>query len=107
MVTKDGDELPYDRLVLAVGAQPDSEWHSQGVRSITAVATAPTTGCWCASSARARVDQVAFVKPARASWPLPLYDLALLTAAECAAHDRADVELSLITPERGAARDLR
>jgi sulfide:quinone oxidoreductase len=42
---------------------------------------------------------VAFVKPAGASWPLPLYDLALMTAAECAKHDRADVELSLITPE--------
>ena len=37
--------------------------------------------------------------PAGPSWPLPLYDLALLTAADCAAHDRSGVELSLITPE--------
>ena len=28
-----------------------------------------------------------------------LYDLALMTAAECAAHDRPEVELSLVTPE--------
>jgi sulfide:quinone oxidoreductase len=42
---------------------------------------------------------VAFVKPAGASWPLPLYDLALMTAADCAAHGRPEVELSLITPE--------
>ena len=46
-----------------------------------------------------KVDKVAFVKPAGASWPLPLYDLALMTAADCAAHDRSGVELSLITPE--------
>jgi sulfide:quinone oxidoreductase len=45
------------------------------------------------------VNKVAFVKPAGASWPLPLYDLALLTAADCAAHDRSGVALSLITPE--------
>jgi sulfide:quinone oxidoreductase len=42
---------------------------------------------------------MAFVKPAGPSWPLPLYDLALMTAAQCAAYDRTEVELSLITPE--------
>jgi sulfide:quinone oxidoreductase len=30
-VTKDGDELPYDRLVLATGAHPEQEWTSEGV----------------------------------------------------------------------------
>ena len=47
-----------------------------------------------------RIARVAFVKPAGASWPLPLYDLALLTAAECAANGRTGLELSLITPEQ-------
>jgi sulfide:quinone oxidoreductase len=46
-----------------------------------------------------RIDKLAFVKPAGTSWPLPIYDLALMTAAECAAHNRSGVELSLITPE--------
>jgi sulfide:quinone oxidoreductase len=45
------------------------------------------------------VNRLAFVKPAGASWPLPLYDLALMTAADCAAHQLSEVELSLITPE--------
>ena len=44
------------------------------------------------------VKRVAFVVPAGVSWPLPLYELALMTA------DRADdmcahVELTLVTPE--------
>ena len=47
-----------------------------------------------------RVDRLAFVKPAGPTWPLPLYDLALLTAADCAAHGRSEVELSLVTPEQ-------
>jgi len=46
-----------------------------------------------------QVRKLAFVKPAGVSWPLPLYDLALLTAAQCAARQLSEVELSLITPE--------
>jgi sulfide:quinone oxidoreductase len=48
-----------------------------------------------------RVNRLAFVKPAGPSWPLPLYDLAFTAAADCAAHERSDVELSLVTPEEG------
>lgn len=47
-----------------------------------------------------QVTKLAFVRPDGATWPLPLYDLALSTAADCAAHSRADVQLNLITPER-------
>jgi sulfide:quinone oxidoreductase len=46
-----------------------------------------------------QISRVAYVKPAGASWPLPLYDLALMTAAHCAAHGRSGVDLSLVTPE--------
>jgi sulfide:quinone oxidoreductase len=31
VVTKDGDELPYDVLVLAIGARSDREWHADEV----------------------------------------------------------------------------
>jgi sulfide:quinone oxidoreductase len=30
-ITRDGEELPYDTLVLALGAHPEREWHSPGV----------------------------------------------------------------------------
>jgi sulfide:quinone oxidoreductase len=48
---------------------------------------------------KGRVKKLAFVKRGGASWPLPLYGLAVMTAAECAVHDRSEAELSLITPE--------
>ena len=46
-----------------------------------------------------RVKRVAFVQPAGPSWPLPLYELALMTAARCSARGLSGVELSLFTPE--------
>ena len=99
-VTKDGDELPYDMLVLAVGARPDREWHSEGVLTYHDGRDGPSYRLLLHQLREGRVSRLAFVKPAGPSWPLPLYDLALLTAADCAAHGRSEVELSLVTPEQ-------
>lgn len=98
VVTKDGDEVPYDRLVLALGAHPEREWKSEGVLSYGGRDGA-NYGLLLHQLREGRVSKLAFVKPAGASWPLPLYDLALMTATDCAAHDRPDIELSFITPE--------
>jgi sulfide:quinone oxidoreductase len=99
VVTKDGDELLYDKLVLALGAHPEREWESEGVLTYHGGGDAPQYRLLLHRLREGRIDQLAFVKPAGPSWPLPLYDLALMTAADCAAHDRSEVELSLITPE--------
>jgi sulfide:quinone oxidoreductase len=98
-VTKLGDELPYDMLVLAVGARSDHDWHSEGVLTYRDGRDGPNYRLLLHQLREGRVSSVAFVKPAGPSWPMPLYDLALLTAADCAAHDRSGVELSLVTPE--------
>ncbi len=106
-VTRDGERLSYDRLVIALGAHPE-QWVS---RSLTyRDGSHALTYCGGPDSEDyrrlldrvrdGRVNKLAFVKPAGASWPLPLYDLALMTAAECAAHGRSEVELSLVTPEQ-------
>jgi sulfide:quinone oxidoreductase len=99
VITTDGDEVPYDMLVLALGAHPEREWHSREVLTYHGGRDGPNYRLLLHQLREERVKQVAFVKPAGASWPMPLYDLALLTAAECVAHDRSGVELSLITPE--------
>jgi sulfide:quinone oxidoreductase len=44
------------------------------------------------------VRRIAFVVPSGASWPLPLYELALMTA-DRAWESGLDVEISLVTPE--------
>jgi sulfide:quinone oxidoreductase len=99
VVTKDGDELPYDMLVLAVGARADREWTSEGVLTYHGGRDAPSYRLLLHQLREGRINEVAFVKPAGASWPLPLYDLALMTASECSARELTEVELSLVTPE--------
>ncbi len=95
-VTAGGDEIPYDRLVLALGAFPEWEWdaawycdghNGEAIRLLLH------------QLREGRISKVAFVKPAGPSWPLPLYDLALKTAADCALHRRSGVELTVVTPE--------
>src|SRR5215217_7076813 len=99
-VTKDGDELPYDMLVLAVGARSDHEWQSEGVLTYHDGRDGPSYRLLLHQLREGQVDKLAFVKPAGPSWPLPLYDLALMTAADCAAHGCPEVELTLVTPEQ-------
>jgi sulfide:quinone oxidoreductase len=99
VVTKDGDVVRYDMLVLALGAHPEREWHSRDVLTYHGGRDGPNYRLLLKQLREGRINKLAFVKPAGPSWPLPLYDLALLTAAKCAANDRSGVELSLITPE--------
>jgi len=97
--TRDGEVLPYDFLVLAVGAHPEREWQSADVLTYHGGLDGPHYELVLHQLLRGQISRVAYVKPAGASWPLPLYDLALMTAAQCVAHGRTDVELSLVTPE--------
>ena len=98
-MTRDGDQLPYDTLVLAIGARSEREWRSDRVLTYHDGRDGPRYRLLLHRLREGLVKRLAFVKPAGASWPLPLYDLALMTAADCAARELSEVELSLITPE--------
>jgi sulfide:quinone oxidoreductase len=99
VVTTDGDELQYDMLVLAVGARFGHEWTSEEVLTYHDGRDGPSYRLLLHQIRDGRVSRIVFVRPAGPSWPLPLYDLALLTAAECAAHGRSQVDLTFVTPE--------
>jgi sulfide:quinone oxidoreductase len=98
VVTVEGEEHAFDSLVVAVGARRVRMYEDaltfrdlRDAHRMHAVVTALEAG---------EVARIAFVVPPGATWPLPLYELALLAAQR--AHDlsRRDVELTLITPER-------
>ena len=52
-----------------------------------------------ASSSARQIRRVVFAVPGGTSWPLPLYELALMTAAHVAELGLRSVELTLVTPE--------
>ena len=91
-VTGAGDEIPYDAMLVATGGHAADAVHGaltfrgagdgQAIRELLA----------------AQPRRIAFAAPAGSSWPLPLYELALLSAAEL--RDRgAATEVLLATPE--------
>jgi sulfide:quinone oxidoreductase len=97
-VLTDADEaIAYDVLVIACGA-----------RRVPVLAGALTFGGEDDSPAVAEllrqidagaVRRVVFALPRGASWALPLYELALLTATHVAEHRLSGISLDLVTPE--------
>ncbi len=94
--TEAGAELTYDALVLALGARAHPRYEhaltidDRRMDEILHGLIQDIEGGY--------VHSVAFVVPGRMAWPLPIYELALMTAAR--AYD-ANVELAvtLVTPE--------
>jgi sulfide:quinone oxidoreductase len=92
-VTGAGDEIAYDLLLVATGG-----------RAADAVHGALTfRGAGEGQAVRKLLDvqprSIAFVAPAGATWPLPLYELALLSAADLRRHGAA-TRVLVVTPER-------
>ena len=105
-VTGDGEQVSYDILVVALGARPDRRVHRSLFHRDESLPLifrdgrdSPDYRVLLDRLHDGRVKRLAFVRPAGPTWPLPLYDLALMTAAECATHAGCEPELSLITPE--------
>jgi sulfide:quinone oxidoreductase len=94
---QDGQALDFDAFVLALGARPRE-----------AVAGALTfRGSEDGSALSALLDRategdlrrIVFAVPAATTWPLPLYELALLTAGYLTDHGTRGVDVLLVTPE--------
>ena len=93
----DGDVLEYGTLVLAMGAQT--------VEAIPGALTfrGPEDGAALAEllerATGGDLKRIVFAMPAASTWPLPLYELAFLTAAYLVEHLTRGVEVILVTPE--------
>jgi sulfide:quinone oxidoreductase len=98
IVTWDGRELPFDILLVAVGAHA-----TVSIPGSVMIQGPGYTGRFrtlLRDLDERRVHNVAFAVPPGASWPLPLYELALMTAAHVAERGLRKVRLSLVTPEQ-------
>lgn len=92
----DGEEVPYDVLVLALGARARPAYDR--VMTI-GLGEAEAYNGLLLDLEQGYVESVAFVVPAGATWSLPLYELALMTARQTWSMGR-DVSFTLVSPER-------
>lgn len=94
----DGSERRYDALLLAPGAQPVAAFPhvhtflAEGDPSALSGLVADLEEGWSRS--------VAFVVPPGVTWPLPAYELALMTAGEVRSMGLDGVTIQVVTPEQ-------
>ncbi len=89
-------EIHYDALVIACGALPRPAL--AGALTFRGPADTDAYRRLLVEAESGSISSIAFVVPAPGLWPLPLYELALLTATHLERHNE-QVELTLITPE--------
>jgi sulfide:quinone oxidoreductase len=92
-----GAVLRYDALVVAVGARR-RDW-LQGAMHFGGAASVPAFRALLERFESGGGERLCFVHPHTISWPLPLYELALLTASHLADRDVRGVKLTVVTPE--------
>jgi sulfide:quinone oxidoreductase len=95
--TSAGSSVPYDVLLVACGAVPAPA--VPGALTFRGPADTERIRRLLEEIVRGQATRVAFVVPWGAVWSLPIYELALMTAAHLAERGLERVELTLVTPE--------
>jgi sulfide:quinone oxidoreductase len=98
VVTTSGARRPYDILLVAIGARPVPQL--PGATTFQGATDAPAIRHMLDDAAARLRRRIVFAVGPSASWPLPLYELALLTAADLRARG-ARPQLTIVTPEPG------
>src|SRR6266542_4031804 len=95
--TSAGSSISYDVLLVGCGAVPAPA--VRGALTFRGPADTEKIRQLLGEIVAGQVGRVAFVVPWGAVWSLPIYELALMTAADLAARGLQEVELMLVTPE--------
>jgi len=97
VMLENGQERSYDILLLALGARPHEA--VAGALTFRGPQDGPALSALLEKTTAGAIHRIAFAVPTGASWPLPLYELAILTAEYASAHGTRGVEIFLVTPE--------
>jgi len=97
VATVEGSSIPYDYLVLALGAQTQSDFAD--VTVFDAGRADEVLHGLVQDLEEGYVHHLAFVLPAGPTWPLPLYELALMAAGRAYSMDVGDIQIHFVTPE--------
>jgi sulfide:quinone oxidoreductase len=96
-VLTDGRRIEYDALLVAVGAGDEPAFSR--VRTWTPELDQEVFGGLLADLEEGYAKRVAFVVPPDVAWPLPAYELALMTAWDARDMGQDDVVVTAYTPE--------
>lgn len=94
--TSAGTHISFDSLLVAIGARPEAAF--ERVNTFRGLQDAEAMHGLIQDVEGGYSKRIAFVVPPGVTWPLPLYELALMTA-ERAYSLGMDVELTIVTPE--------
>jgi sulfide:quinone oxidoreductase len=97
---RDGGERSFDALIAAPGAQAVSG--VEGATTWWPGGDPETYGGLLRDIDEGYSKRIAIVVPPGAVWPLPAYELALMTAGQASAMGHDDVTITIVTPERRA-----
>lgn len=96
VVLGSGGSLAFDALLLAIGARTNDA--IAGALTFRDQRDVPAFRVLLDELQAQTFGRLVFAVPTGCSWPLPLYELALLSAKHFH-HHRADVEVTLVSPE--------
>jgi len=96
LTTTSGDELGYDALIVALGAQPHEA--VPGAISFAGPADVRAVQAAVAEAEEGKIDKLLFVAPGGVTWALPLYELALMTVTRLRAAG-SQAKVTLVTAE--------
>jgi len=96
-ITGAGRQILFDALVVTTGARP-CEW-LPGALTFRGRGDVPALRALLDDLVQGKARSVALALPSERMWPLPLYELALLTADHAREHRAGDVKITLLTPE--------
>jgi sulfide:quinone oxidoreductase len=96
IVTASGERMEYDALVIACGTRAHPAF--DGVVTVDDRSIGATLRGLVQDVEDGYTHRVTFVAPAQAFWPLPIYELALLTARR-AFDANAKVDIAIVSPE--------
>lgn len=97
VTTHDGNGVDYDYLIVASGAR--MLWTVPGAATFWGVSDEDASVDVVRELQAGALRKVVFTMPAGLGWPLPIYELALLAAAQLNDADAPSAELRIVTPE--------
>ncbi len=97
--THDGQEVPYDYLIVACGSR--LLWSVPGATTFWGVADEGEVQEVVQRLREGRLRRLVFTLPGGHGWALPAYELALLAATEMSRAGISGTQLTVVTPEDG------